>query len=91
MFHHNRKKIEEHTKNNEREILASDTCGCLSCQATFKPDEVTAWQDAVEEAEHPEHHVDRTAICPHCGDAFILGDNSGYKITPALLDALRMR
>jgi hypothetical protein len=91
MFHHDRKKVEEHTKHNEREILASETCGCISCSAMFKPEEVTAWQDAVEDAEHPERHVDRTAMCPHCGDAFVLGDNSGYKITPAYLDAMRMR
>jgi hypothetical protein len=41
--------------------------------------------------EHPERHADRTGICPHCGDALIVGDNSGYKITPAFLDAMRMR
>ena len=32
--------------------------------ATFKPEEVTAWQDAVDEAEHPEHQVDRTPSAP---------------------------
>lgn len=91
MFHHDRKKVEGHTKNNEQEILASETCGCLSCAATFKPEEVTGWQEAVEDAEHPERHVDRTGICPHCGDALILGDRSGYQITDTFLDAMRVR
>ncbi len=81
MFHKDHKKIEEHTKNNEREILASDVCGCLSCQATFKPDEVIAWQEAVEEAEHPEHHIDRTGNLsplrrhPHPGRQLRLQDH----------------
>jgi hypothetical protein len=92
MFHKDRKKVEEHTKNNEQEILASETCGCLGCMATFAPEEVTTWQEGgVDDAEHPERHVDRTAICPHCGDAFIVGDKSGYKISNAFLDAMRMR
>ena len=91
MFHKDRSKVEEHTKNNEQEILASDVCGCLSCQATFAPEEVTAWQEAVDAAEHPERHIDRTGICPHCGDAFIIGDRSGHEITPAFLDAMRVR
>ncbi len=91
MFHHDRKKVEKHTKNNECEIRESETCGCINCSAIFKPEEVTSWQDAVDAAEHPEHHIDRTGICPHCGDAFVIGDKSGYKVTSAFLDAMRMR
>jgi len=91
MFHKDRSEVESHTKHNEQEILASDTCGCLSCATTFKPEEVTAWQDAVDDFEHPERHIDRTGICPHCGDALILGDYSGYKVTPMFLEAMRMR
>jgi hypothetical protein len=90
MFHKDRAKVEQHTKNNEQEILASETCGCLGCTATFAPEEVTTWNEDVD-PDHPERHVDRTAICPHCGDAFIVGDRSGYKISRAFLDAMRMR
>ena len=91
MFHKDRKDVEEHTKRNEREILASQTCGCLTCAATFAPEEVTKWQDEVDDAEHPERHVDRTGICPHCGDALILGDRSGYEISNTFLEAMRNR
>ena len=91
MFHRDRKKVEEHTRNNEQEILASETCGCLSCTATFAPDEVTKWEEEVDDSEHPERHHHRTGICPHCGDALILGDRSGYKITDTFLESMRMR
>ena len=37
MFHHDRKKVEEHTKHNEQEILESETCGCLSCRPRSSP------------------------------------------------------
>jgi hypothetical protein len=90
MFHKDRKQVEEHTKHNEQEILQSDTCGCLGCMATFSPDEVTDWRDTAD-PEHPERQMDRTAICPHCGDAMILGDHSGYQITDTFLEAMRMR
>ena len=91
MFPWDRKKVEKHTKHNEQEILESETCGCLSCSASFAPEEVKAWQEAVDDAEHPERHVDRTGICPHCGEAFIVGDRSGYRITDAFLEAMRNR
>ncbi len=91
MFHRDREKVEKHTKHNEQEILASETCGCLNCTATFKPEEVTAWQEEVDDVEHPERHVDRTAICPHCGDTLIVGDRSGYQISKTFLDAMRIR
>ena len=57
----------------------------------FAPEEVTKWQEEIDDVEHPERHTDRTGICPHCGDALILGDGSGYKITDTFLEAMRMR
>ncbi len=90
MFHTNHKKVEEHTKRNEQEVLASDTCGCLGCMATLKPGEVTEGSEDTG-VEHPEHQIDRTAICPHCGDALIIGDRSGYRISDTFLEAMRIR
>ena len=90
MFHKDRKKVEEHTKHNEQEVLESNTCGCLGCMATLTPDEVTEWKDETA-VEHPEKQVDRTAICPHCGDALIIGDRSGYQISDTFLESMRMR
>jgi hypothetical protein len=91
MFHKDRGKIEEHTKHNEQEILASETCGCLGCTATFKPEDVEDWSEELLDPDHPERHVDRTGICPHCGDALILGDRSGYQITDTFLESMRIR
>jgi hypothetical protein len=91
MFHWNRKEVEQHVKHNEQEILGSETCGCLGCMTTFKPDEVRDWREELADPEHPEHRSDRTGICPHCGDALILGDRSGYQITDTFLEAMRMR
>jgi len=80
-----REEIEQHTSHNEQEILASEVCGCLACSATLGPHEVTQWTD--DDERHPRGtRPDRTAICPHCGEAMIIGDNSGYKISPAFFD-----
>jgi hypothetical protein len=58
--------------------------------ATLKPDEVTEWTERAD-PDHPEKMVDRTAICPHCGEALIIGDHSGCQITDTFLEAQRMR
>lgn len=80
----------EHTKENRGEVLASEVCGCISCCATFSPHEVKDWT-----GEDRHHHHDKraevTAVCPHCGEAMVIGDRSGLKVSPATLDALRSR
>ena len=35
--------------------------------------------------------VDRTAICPHCGEALLIGDHGEYEITDTFLEAMRSR
>jgi hypothetical protein len=90
MWHRDRKKVEEHTKHNQEEVLASNTCGCLGCLTTLKPEEITEWADE-SDTDHPEKQVDRTAICPHCGDALIIGDRSGNQISDTFLETMRMR
>jgi hypothetical protein len=90
MFRRSRRKIRKHTSHNEQEVLASDTCGCLGCMATCKPDEIAEWRDDSGRSR-PRRGRDRTAICPHCGDALIIGDGSGHRISQAFLEAMRMR
>lgn len=85
-----REDVQKHTKDNREEILASNTCGCIGCLSTFTPAEITEWTDEVEEVR-PDDKVDRTAMCPHCGDALVVGDGSGHQITPLFLEAMRMR
>jgi hypothetical protein len=80
----------KHTKRNREEVLASSSCGCISCLTTFEPSDITEWTDEADK-DHPEDKVDRTAVCPHCGEAMIIGSSSGHEITPAFLEAMRMR
>ncbi len=85
-----RAEVSKHTKSNREEVLASDTCGCLSCCCTFAPDEIKEWTDEVDR-DRAQEGLDRTAICPHCGDAMIIGDHSGYQVSRTFLEAMRMR
>ena len=88
MFRWRRKKdVLAHTKQNCDEVLASETCGCINCLAVFPPDEIKDW---VEDDHQHQKKVDRTAICPHCGEAMVLGDHSGHRISPAALDQFRL-
>jgi hypothetical protein len=79
-----------HTRENREEVLASETCVCLKCCSTFSPDEITDWT-----GEDRHHHHKReqspTAVCPHCGEATVIGDRSGLKVSPATMEALRSR
>jgi hypothetical protein len=83
------KEVEQLTRENRAEILASDSCGCLNCLSIFPPDEIRDWV----EDDHPAHHAnaEQTALCPHCGESMVLGDHSGYRISPAFLDSLRSK
>jgi len=82
--------IHAHTRSNQEEVQASTTCGCLGCLATFPPADIREWRDEIDR-DDPRGKIDRTAICPHCGDALIIGDKSGHDITPLFLEAMRMR
>lgn len=98
-----KEEVLEHTKQNREEVLASQTCGCLNCLAVFPPEDIRDWTppeavsentiDLVEEGGHGHRksRVDQTAVCPHCGEAMVLGDHSGLRVSPAALDAMRMR
>jgi hypothetical protein len=97
----NKEEILTHTKQNREEVLASETCGCLKCGAVFTPQDIKDWtppetvseqtRDLVEEGGHGHRrrHTDPTAICPHCGEAMVLGDHSGHRVSPAMLETLR--
>jgi len=89
MFRLGSGRIRKHTEHNEQEVVSSDMCGCLGCMATCKPDQIIDWkQDPRRRARGVQ---DRTAVCPHCGDTLIIGDRSGYQISSAFLEAMRLR
>lgn len=98
MFRRNKtQEILGHTKRNREEVLASEVCGCLNCLAVFPPGEITTWNEELMDEIEPTSHghepakTDPTAVCPHCGEAMVLGDRSGHRIAPATLDMLRSR
>ena len=71
------KSIYSHTLRNRQEVLASVNCGCIACLCLFPASDVVAWADKGE-----------TAICPFCGIDAVLGDATGWGITPELLAEL---
>ena len=67
--------------NNHMEALKGDSvCGCFYCERIFSPLEIEDWILA-------DNPCDRkgTAICPYCGIDAVIGESSGFAITPKLL------
>lgn len=70
-------KCHKHCFKNKLEITASTVCHCFQCKEQFSPSDIRKWADKGE-----------TAICPKCGVDSVIGDASGYDMTPALLHAM---
>ena len=70
-----------HTKSirHRGEVLASKTCDCFYCQVVFEAEEIKEW---IDEQWHPKG---ATALCPFCGIDSVIGDASGYELTPEFL------
>lgn len=70
-----------HTKSirHRDEVLASKTCGCFYCQTVFASEKIEDWCD---DQWHPDG---ATALCPLCGIDSVIGDASGYDLTPEFL------
>ncbi len=69
--------IHQHTADHRDEILNSSRCFCIYCMHEFKSDEIDDWIDEGD-----------TALCPHCGIDAVIGDASGFNLTPDLLHRL---
>lgn len=61
------------------EIEASAVCGCFYCIKTYAPSEIEDWTDT----SNPM--AEQTALCPRCGIDSVIGDKSGFAITPEFL------
>jgi hypothetical protein len=72
-----------HSSSHRREVSSSTTCGCFYCCSTFRPDEILDWVD-----EDPQG-LGQTARCPRCGIDSVLGDQSGYELSPDFLSRMR--
>lgn len=74
------KKAHQASFKNKESILRSKMCGCFSCQKIFPASEA----NFVKEMDGKE-----TAWCPYCDTDAVLGDASGYPITPEFLKEMK--
>lgn len=70
----------DHASDHRDEIERSTTCGCFYCMETFPAEEVL-WGRFSE----------ITGACPHCGVDSVIGDASGYPVTPHFLRRMNRR
>ncbi len=73
------RKAHEASFANRADVESSRRCGCFYCLEIFEADEVEDW--AVED----DLGRRQTALCPYCGIDSVLGDRSGFPITPEFL------
>lgn len=66
---------------NWEQIQRSTLCGCAYCGGIYEAS-LVRWEDTIADREGP------TAVCPKCGIDCILGDASGYPVTPEFLEAM---
>lgn len=66
---------------NRASVEASTRCGCFFCERIFHPALIHTWT--------LERTGQQTAWCPHCGIDSILGEASGFPITPEFLGRMR--
>jgi len=67
----------KHSTNNVGEIKSSVVAGCFHCDKIFSPIEINDFTD------------NETALCPYCGIAAVIGNESGFYITPDFLAEMK--
>jgi hypothetical protein len=61
-------------------IERSTLCACFFCGETFEPARIRSWTDGRQ-----------TAVCPFCSVDAVLGDASGFPLTPQFLGDMKRR
>ena len=72
------KKAHKHSIHHEPEIRKSCNIACFFCQQAVNLHEIKEWVDKAP----------KTALCPHCGIDSVIGDASGYLLTPEFLSEM---
>jgi hypothetical protein len=72
-----------HSSNHRAEIEASAACGCFYCCAQFSPAAIVEWVD------DDANGRGKTAVCPRCGIDSVIGDASGFAVSPKVLIEMR--
>ena len=71
--------------NNHMEQLKKDSvCGCFSCCKIFSPAEIEDWLIGGKGCDEKG-----TALCPYCGIDSVIGESSGFPITPTFLEEMK--
>ena len=72
-----------HSSNHRAEIEVSQSCGCFYCCSIFRPAEIQEWVDENKAG------LGQTALCPVCAIDSVLGDRSGFSLTPEFLHKMK--
>ncbi len=74
------------SNNHKKELEPEQKCGCFCCLSIFNSSEIEEWLIA-------PNFCDRhgTAICPKCDIDSVIGESSGYPITPEFLNAMNKK
>lgn len=73
------------SSSHRAELENDKVCGCFDCMRIFSPSEIEEWVPETPDGECV------TAVCPYCGDDSIIGESSGYPITPEFLFEMKKR
>lgn len=75
------KKAHDSSLKNKEQIEKSEKCGCFFCGKIFSSTEIISYISTDEP----------TAECPYCFTDSLIGDASGFPITPQFLRNMRKR
>jgi len=68
------------SSNHKQQIVNDKTCGCFFCLKIFSPQTIEIWID---------DEIDATALCPFCTIDSVIGESSGFPVTPDFLESMR--
>ncbi len=71
------------SNNHKAELEPEQKCGCFYCLSIFNSSEIKDWLTAPNPCDHLG-----TALCPECEMDSVIGESSGYPITPEFLKAM---
>lgn len=74
-------KAHAHCFQNRTRLLNDTRCGCFHCLRIFHPQRITQWI---------EDRADGTAWCPHCQVDALIGESSGFPISPDFLHRMHL-
>ena len=73
-----------YSSNNRPSLEKGEKCGCFNCLEIFDSSLITRYYTAATRID-----CLGTAICPFCGIDSVIGESSGYPITPAFLKEMQ--